>query len=595
MIDRITKLRWRRRIRRSKNQVQELGSQAEEHIERHFFKRISRLPGVFRFTSGWIGLLVLLIIGVAIQTKMLGNYYLMNQPIAGGTYVEGMLGSFTNANPLYATSSVDSSVAHLVFAGLLHYNEKNQLVGDLAQTWKVDDHATQYTVKLRPNLHWQDGKPLTAEDVVFTYQLIQNPDAKSPLFPSWQGIKVSAIDAQTVQFVLPNALSAFPYSMTNGIVPKHLLKDVPITQLRSIGFNTANPVGAGPFKWEDIQVTGDTPEEREEQIALVPNENFYGEKVKLNKLIIRSFHDEKRMVESFNKQELNGMAGLGSMPQEQEKESNIYRYDIPLQSEVLVFFRSSSEALGDVKVRQALTEATDSGKILKDLGYPAKVANEPLLKTAIGYNGGLAQLGYNLGGAQKLLDDAGWKFNDEGLRIKNGKTLTLSLYSQSNTEYEAIARELQKQWRLIGVDVVVSLQEETDLQATIAQRSYDALLYGIELGADPDVFPYWHSSQADVRSQNRLNFSDYKSPAADRALEAGRTRTDPAIRAVKYKPFLETWRSDAPAIALYQPRFLYITRGQLFGFNPTTISNGVNRYENVENWMIREGKTVKDK
>jgi len=594
MIDRITKLRWRRRIRRSKNQVQELGVQAEEHIERHFFKRLSRLPGVLRFTSGWIALLLLLIIGVAIQTKMLSNYYLTNQPIAGGIYVEGVLGSFTDANPLYATGSVDSSVASLVFAGLLHYNEKNQLAGDLAQSWKVDDHAMQYTVRLRPNLRWQDGQPLTAEDVVFTYQLIQNPDAKSPLFPSWQGIKVSAIDAQTVQFVLPNALSAFPYSMTNGIVPKHLLKDVPITQLRSVGYNTASPVGAGPFKWEDIQVTGDTPEEREEQIALVPNQNFYGDKVKLNKLIIRSFHDEKRMVDSFKKQELNGMAGLGSMPKELDKESNIYRYDIPLQSEVLVFLRTSSEALGDVKVRQALTQATDTGKVLKSLGYPAKVANEPLLKTNVGYNGGLAQLGYNLGGAQKLLDDAGWKFNEEGLRTKNGKTLTLSLYSQSNTEYEVIARELQKQWRLVGVDVVVSLQEETDLQATIAQRSYDALLYGIELGADPDVFPYWHSSQADVRSQNRLNFSDYKSPAADRALEAGRTRTDPAIRAVKYKPFLETWRSDAPAIALYQPRFLYITRGQLFGFNPTTISNGVNRYENVENWMIREGKTVKN-
>jgi len=594
MIDRITKLRWRRRIRRSKNQVQEIGVQAEEHIERHFFSRINRLPGVFRFTSGWLGLMLLLIVGVAVQTRMLGNYYLMNQPIAGGTYVEGILGTFTNANPLYATGSVDGSVANLVFAGLLHYNEKNQLSGDLAESWKVDEHAMKYTVRLRPNLRWQDGESLTADDVVFTYQLIQNPDAKSPLFPSWQGIKVSAVDAQTVQFVLPNALSAFPYSMTNGIVPKHLLKDVPISELRSVGFNTVNPIGAGPFKWEKVQLVGDTPEEREEQIALVANNDFYSGKPKLNKLIIRSFHDEKRMVDSFKNQELNGLSGLVSIPKELEKENNIYRYDIPLQSEVMVFLRNSSQVFGDAKVRQALTEATDTGKILSGLGYPAKVANEPFIKTVLGYNQKLAQLGYNLGGAQKLLDEAGWKFNDEGLRIKNGKTLSLTLYSQNNTEYENIARELQKQWRLVGADVVVSLQEETDLQATIAGRNYDALLYGIELGSDPDVFPYWHSSQADIRSQNRLNFSDYKSPVADKALEAGRTRTDPAIRTVKYQPFLETWRNDAPAIALYQPRFLYVTRGQLFGFNPTTINNDVNRYENVENWMIVQGKAIKN-
>jgi len=137
------------------------------------------------------------------------------------------------------------------------------------------------------------------------------------------------------------------------------------------------------------------------------------------------------------------------------------------------------------------------------------------------------------------------------------------------------------------------MQSDTELQTTLSLHSYDALLYGIELGPDPDVFAYWHSSQADARAQQRLNFSEYKSPASDAALEAGRTRSDPTIRAIKYRPFLEAWRNDAPAISLYQPRFLYVTHGQLFGFEPTVMNSGLDRYANVENWMIREEKTVK--
>src|SRR6185369_12819585 len=128
MIDRTTRLRWRRRIRRSKRQVEDIGTQAEEKLEKHFFKRLVKLPGVLRFTVTWLVLLVLLISGLVVQSRALDNYFLRDQPVPGGTYVEGVLGSFTNANPLYATASVDKSVSKLIFAGLLKYNDKNELI-----------------------------------------------------------------------------------------------------------------------------------------------------------------------------------------------------------------------------------------------------------------------------------------------------------------------------------------------------------------------------------------------------------------------------------------------------------------------------------
>jgi peptide/nickel transport system substrate-binding protein len=129
--------------------------------------------------------------------------------------------------------------------------------------------------------------------------------------------------------------------------------------------------------------------------------------------------------------------------------------------------------------------------------------------------------------------------------------------------------------------------QDTDLQSALSAHNYDALLYGISLGADPDVFAYWHSSQADLRSPSRLNFSEYRSAVADKALEGGRTRSVDAVRAAKYRPFLDAWQKDTPALALYQPRYLYLARDPLFGFAPVRMNSGADRLDNVENWKIR--------
>ncbi|HXE10117.1 MAG TPA: hypothetical protein VN554_01700, partial [Verrucomicrobiae bacterium] len=129
-------------------------------------------------------------------------------------------------------------------------------------------------------------------------------------------------------------------------------------------------------------------------------------------------------------------------------------------------------------------------------------------------------------------------------------------------------------------------------QSTLTSHGYDAVLNGIAIGVDPDVFVYWDSSQADVRASHRLNLSEYKSPTADTALEAGRTRIDPALRVIKYKPFLQSWQQDAPAVGLYQPRLLYLTNGPVAGLSDSAISTPTDRFINVQNWEIRQAKVT---
>lgn len=591
---RTAKLKIRRRYRRGKRQVEGMGNQAEENIEKLFFKRLPRLGDVRRFVLSWLLLFMLLIGGVVAQTRSLERHYQQAGPIPGGTFTEGILGAFTNANPLYATGSVDSSVSHLVFSGLMRYDSQNRLTQDLAAKYEVDAVGSKYTVTLREDIFWHDGKPVTSADVLFTYKTIQNPDAKSPLLASWQGITVEAPDAKTVVFTLPNALTAFPYSLTNGIVPKHLLEGVEVTQLRSIRFNTVSPVGTGPFRWETIEVSGGGPDNREEQIGLLPYEKFHRGAPKLQRFIIRSFRDENKLLDSLRQQEINAASGIETAPDNIEP-GVLHDYNVPLTSEVMAFFKTSQEPLNDTKVRQALVQSIDQAKIITNIGFPVIPARGPLLIGQPGYDKALTQLPTNVEAADKLLDEAGWVRGANGVRSKEGKPLSFRLYSQATSEYAYVTKELQKQWMEIGVDIQVTLQPASDLQqVTIAHHNYDILLYGISLGNDPDVFAYWHSSQATVRSGGSLNFSEYRSATADKSLESGRTRADATLRSIKYRPFLEAWRADAPALALYQPRVLYLSRTPIANFDPKTFNTATDRYANIENWMIREGKAVRE-
>ena len=175
---------------------------------------------------------------------------------------------------------------------------------------------------------------------------------------------------------------------------------------------------------------------------------------------------------------------------------------------------------------------------------------------------------------------------------KANQQLTFNLYAADTSESRYVTSALQQQWRAVGVNVHVILQADSDLQNTVAFHTYDALLYGISIGVDPDVFAYWDSSQADPRSSTWLNLSEYKSPTADEALEAGRTRFDPTLRTIKYQPFLQAWQSDAPALGLYQPRLLYITHGPVAGLDEHAINTATDRFDNVVNWEIRTGKVT---
>ncbi len=575
----------RRLIKRRSKDALELSQQADDKIEKLLIRRFDRLISVRRFVGLWLGLAILLIFTVMLQLRSMSPYYQKLEPTPGGFYSEGLVGDFTNANPLYANGIADIAVSRLIFSGLLKYDNHNKLAGDLATSWQLSKDQKTYTVKLRHNAVWQDGQPFTADDVVYTYRMIQDPESQSPLYNNWTGINVTKVDNFTVRFNLPDSLAAFPSSLTNGIIPAHLLKSTPANQLRSALFNT-NPVGTGPFRWNDVEVSGTGTVDQQQRISLAANSNYYFGRPNLDGFSLLTFTDEAHLTKAFNKKQVNSMSGLETLPNNIAK-SNTQTYVTPLDSIVMAFFNNSNSVLSDSKVRLAMVRGVDRQPLVNLFNYPTNLADSPLLRGELGYRP--VQQSYNLDKAKALLRQDGWHKNSHGVETKHGKTLEFTLRTQDTNNYAQVAEYLQQQWSKLGITVDVRYYDSNDLQSDIiANHDYDILLYGISIGADPDVFAYWDSSQASISSEGHLNLSEYKSSLASQSLEAGRTRSDPKLRVIKYRSFLNVWGQDAPALALYQPNFLYITHGPIYNYQRQADINIADRFYNVNTWMIRQ-------
>jgi peptide/nickel transport system substrate-binding protein len=587
-IDEATKKRFSRKLHRRRRSAVALGQQADEKIERLLIRRFDRLLTVRRFVFLWILLFVVLIMAGIMQTRNLSKYYQALKPVPGGLYTEGLVGNFTNSNPLYASGIADTAVSRLVFSGLFKYDTDNKLVGDLAQDFKLNENQRIYKVHLKHGLKWHDGKPFTADDVVYTYKTIQNIEAQSPLYSSWQGINVSKQDDYTVEFDLPNALSAFPYSLTNGIVPAHLLKKIPPEQLRSAAFNT-NPVGTGPFEWKFIEITGNSTDTRQQRISLAAFKHYQDSQPKLDGFNLITFTDEQHMLGSFNSKQINAMSGLESIPSGLSDGKGAQVYATPLTTAVMAFFNNSHPVLSDANVRRALVVSTDRSQLNGLFDRPVTLVNGPLLKSQLGYDPKVVEPKFNVDEANKILDDAGWVKDASGIRKKNGQTLAFTLSAPDTASYSKTAHFLQSEWTKLGIKLQVRYYDNDELQSSVVgNHDYDVLLDGINIGVDPDIYAYWDSSQASITSQGHLNLSEYKSKPVDQAIESGRTRADPAVRTVKYQAFLNQWVKDLPAVGLYQPNYIYITRGQVFNYERKSANSAADRFYNVNNWMVRQ-------
>ena len=576
-------------MRVTRKSVEQAQSQMGEQLDKHVVRRWQKFIDVQRFVLGWLVLIGLLIAGVLVQSRSLAGYYLAKEPIRGGTYTEGVVGKIANLNPIFAGTSPERTISSLLFESLLRYNEDNELIGALATSWTANREQTVYTVKLRPDLTWHDGRPLTSQDVVFTFESIQHPDTGSPLNQSWRDIKVEAPDPATLVFTLPNPFSPFLHSLARvGILPSHVLDQVEPKELRTHPFNLQPLVGSGPFTFSNISLEQDYG-----QVRLTGYNGYYLGAPKLDEIIVQTYADHEQLVSAFNGGSVTGATNLQAGDIEQLDDSRRNQvHTNPLYNNVMLFFNNSRAPLGGKDLRRALVQITDQKAIFNLLARAFSVSDAPLLPDQLGYKQSLSQLQYDVAAGTKALDKSGWKVTQDGVRRNaKGQPLELTLITQNSDEYPLVAEEIQRQWHEAGVQLKLEFVSPANLQQDwIQPHAYQLLLIGIDQGVDSDVFVYWHSSQARVGG---FNLSEYKNALVDTALESGRTRQDRRLRIAKYEAFMRQWRQDAPAIALYRPTSIYVQVSSAAGYRAQRLADPVDRFLGVSNWTILKTQVPK--
>lgn len=563
----------------------------QRHASRFILRRIENVRLVMTEIMIWLAAIALLIAGLGIQYSWNSQGSKKDGAKSGGVYVEGVIGNISTLNPLLAASEPEQAVSRLLFSSLYNYDVTGALHTDLAESMAVKDDKV-YTIKLR-NAVWHDGKKLTAEDVVYTINLIKNPQVRSPLRVNWLDISARAIDDSTVEFMLPAVYAGFSHALTFPVIPKHILQTVSPSSMREADFSS-NPVGSGPFAVKRVQTSESTSST--DVVRMEPNTKYYGAVSTLSRLELRAYGNESLLVKAVNSGEVSAASGLSLSAADNIKSKQYSTKHWLLNKGVYLLMNNRSQTLQDARVRQALRYATDTSSIRATVGDNVARLDTPILQSQIAQKLPAAP-DYNLDKAKALLKEAGWTYNQGQWKGKDGRPLAVAVTTSSGRdEYKKIVDALKQQWSKLGVDVQMreidtSSTTTSFVQSVLQPRDYDALLYELELGADPDVFAYWHSSQA---SASGYNFANYSNRTVDNDLVGGRSRTNSALRAAKYIQFVNQWLNDAPAIGLYQSVGSYVLNNGASIAEPRGSLNTMNdRYADVTTWSTGKASVYK--
>ncbi|MBM3209786.1 peptide ABC transporter substrate-binding protein [Candidatus Saccharibacteria bacterium] len=560
------------------------------HARKFIFGRLNNIRSVQHHVVGWVLLIGVLIGLTALQMVVFRTNYTEAAPTNGGTYAEAALGPLETLNPVYARTSAERSVSQLVFSRLYTYDNTGQISGDIATKLEREDDEKRYIISLRDDVEWSDGEKLTAEDVVFTIDLLGNPAARAAE-SGWQGISARAINDSTVEISLPTAYAPFQHALTFAILPEHILGEADPARLREHDFSK-EPVGSGPFAVRYVQSVNMAENRR--VVHLIANERYHKGAPRLEKFQLHTYGTREAIVDALKLNEVNATGDIAaSAVGELEKSTNFNATNYSVQNGVYALFNTDAPIAKDAAVRQALQLATNTAAIRDAQPSGGKELHLPFI--AYFKDRYPAAPEYNTERAAQVLDEAGWVRRGSTVREKDGQPLALRLVVLEDSGNESAASELQSQWAELGVkleiNVISSTAGQDTLQTVLQPRNYDVLLYELSFGGDIDPYAYWHSSQAVATG---LNFSNYKNAISDDALASARSRVDPESRTAKYVTFARKWLEDVPAIGLYQSEYSYVSTDSLSTLqNDTQLVSSVDRYNNIRYWSVRQDSVYK--
>ncbi len=505
---------------------------------------------------------------------------------SGGTFIEGIMGAPEYLNPLLVENNpVNGQLVDLIYDGLTRY-DRGALLPALAERWTISEDGRTVRFELRDDVTWHDGKPFTSDDVAYTYSLMQDEDfpGDSSLRRLWESVTIRVVSPEIIEFELREPYAGFLGLTTVGILPAHLLADVSAEELPDVEFNHS-PVGTGPFSVEPGQDWS-----KEELLYLAPFPAAWPQGTRINHLAFRFLQSEEALVDAFEKGEIHAINNVTpSMLPSVARLPEARLFSAPTTQYSSLLFNiseSGSEATRSREVRRALSYGLDREQIIdRSLNGQGVALTGPYLPTSWAYHPDLLTI-YDSEpiSATVGLEDAGWLWTDNSdMRMKDNKPLVLRLLIYNTPTNRAMAEEIEKQWKELGVTPLVSLFSEwDDYYRALASGDFDVALIEVSPPGDPDLYDFW-SQEAIVRGQN---FAGWNRRRASEALEDGRRVWSEDERQPFYTSFLRYYDEDLPELTLFQHVYTYAVNESIEGVEIGRIDNARDRYASLASWIM---------
>ncbi|MFT7644763.1 MAG: peptide/nickel transport system substrate-binding protein [Candidatus Paceibacteria bacterium] len=550
-----------------------------------FLNLIESVPGSDRFL---LRIAFFTIIGTSIWLIFsLNQLYSETTPTHGGTITEGILGTPRFVNPALAPTRADQDITALVYSGLMRINSDGKLVNDIAEKITVSEDGLSYNITVRNDIKFHDGTSLSARDIVYTIQLIQDPDLKSPLRGNWTDVMAEEVGENELNIILEEAYAPFIENFTIGIMPAHIWSSVPIDQLPFSQINT-EPIGSGPFSVSGVDYDASGLINHYTLTAF--RESIYDPKIDTLKL--EFYQNEEQLLTAFLEQRIDTTAYLPQNKLKDVVSSDYQLIETPMPRTFGIFFNQNrSTVLRDAAAREALTVALNRDALIETAlyGYGVPISEptamtQPELESIDGIND-TASTSLTLN-AVEILEAGGWNKNNlnhwEKSINKEVVTLSLTLRTSNSPLFDSLTRSITEQWEAIGIEIVTEQFEQTGLvQSVIRPRDFEILLYGLDISRSYDLYPFWHSSQQDDPG---LNIAQYANVSVDQLLETARTEQSEPARLEALIEAGTIITEERPAIFLFQPTFTYVVSTDVTLAEMKKIGRPADRFSNIAEW-----------
>ena len=496
----------------------------------------------------------------------------------GGEIINAMIGEPSNLVAMIAGDSASSAIAANIFNTLIKYDENLNHAPELASQWIISDDQKTITFKLKENLFWADGTPLTSDDVLFTWRLVTDPNTRTPYASDYLLVK----DAQTPNkqtFTVTyeqNYAPALDTWASLQILPKHVLKDEDINNT----FFSRKPTGSGYYQL-DQWING-------QQVTLKRNKNSTQGQALIEKLTSRIIPDTSSqflelIADNIDLMNINPIQYQRVFPSREDLKQKIGLYKELGNGYTYLGFNLKQAPFNDPKVRQAMNYAINKEEIIKGvlLGLGEAIAS-PYKPGTRWDNESLSPYPYDPSKALALLKEAGYQKNTAGILVKDGKPFEFEILTNQNKQREMTAVLVQRRLKEIGIDVKIRVLEWASfINRFIKTGDFKAVVLGWSLSLDPDQFNIWHSSQ---QGPGQFNFVGYENPRVDELLELGRRELDNDKREEIYHEFSKLLLEDSPIVYLYAGYGLSAINKRVQGIKKPAPPAGI--YQNSYEWFI---------